>query len=63
MWEFLQSALGDFYDIRSRLQLQRPKVKLASKAGAVIETVESDVPDLVSVTGLVETLPIRRDGR
>ncbi|KAL6355328.1 hypothetical protein LRP88_10914 [Fusarium phalaenopsidis] len=53
LWEFLQTALGDVYDIRSRLQLQRPKVRLASKMGAVIETVESDVPDLVSVTALL----------
>ncbi|KAJ4207663.1 hypothetical protein NW759_013893 [Fusarium solani] len=54
LWEFLQTALGDVYDIRSRLQLQRPKVRLASKTGAVIATVESDVPDLVSVTALLK---------
>jgi hypothetical protein len=62
VWEFLQSALGDTYDIRSRLQLQRPKVGLTSKTGAVVETVESDVPDLASVTALLRPNQYIEDG-
>ncbi|KAH7231221.1 uncharacterized protein BKA55DRAFT_525411 [Fusarium redolens] len=53
LWEFLQYALGDTYDIRSKLQLQRPKVGLTSKTGVMVGTVESDVPDLVSVSALL----------
>ncbi|TVY77942.1 Galactose/lactose metabolism regulatory protein GAL80 [Fusarium oxysporum f. sp. cubense] len=49
VWEFLQSALGDVYDVRSTLQLQQPRVSLTSTSGIVVETVESDVPDLVSL--------------
>lgn len=51
MWEFLQFVLGDAQDIRSRLQLQRPEVGLTSSTtGIVVETVKSDVPDLIFVT-------------
>ncbi|KAH8665393.1 hypothetical protein BGZ61DRAFT_431276 [Ilyonectria robusta] len=51
LWDFLQFVLGDAQDIGSRLQLQRPEVGLtSSKTGTVVETVKSDVPDLVFVT-------------
>ncbi|RYP00170.1 hypothetical protein DL764_006601 [Monosporascus ibericus] len=51
LWEFLLFVVGDAQDIRSRLQLQRPEVGLiSSKTGRVVETIKSDVPDLVSVT-------------
>ncbi|KAH6867863.1 hypothetical protein B0T10DRAFT_419238 [Thelonectria olida] len=50
-WEYLLSILGDVEDIHSRLQLQRPQVKLISaKTGMMVETVKSDVPDLAFVT-------------
>ncbi|KAH7154794.1 hypothetical protein DER46DRAFT_510738 [Fusarium sp. MPI-SDFR-AT-0072] len=53
LWEFLQYALGDAYDIRTRLQLQQPELNLTSKTGGIVGTVESDVPDLVSVNALL----------
>ncbi|KAF4428366.1 oxidoreductase family [Fusarium acutatum] len=53
LWEFLQYALGDAYDIRTRLQLQQPKADLTSTTGGIVGTVESDVPHLVSVTALL----------
>ncbi|KAL2672157.1 hypothetical protein Neosp_012855 [[Neocosmospora] mangrovei] len=36
-----------------RFELQRSMVRLASETGVVIETVESDVPNLISVTALL----------
>lgn len=55
VFDWVQNVLGDVHNIQSRLQLQRPKIKvLDSYTGSSIDTVESDVPDLVYMTG---TLP------
>ncbi|KAK7748515.1 hypothetical protein SLS62_008555 [Diatrype stigma] len=52
LFEWLQFALGDLQDIESHLQIQRPDVPLRDAAsGAIVETVRSDVPDLILVTG------------
>lgn len=50
-------------NLQSHLQLQRPKLKVVdSHSGRLIETVESDVPDLIYVTGsLPETEHIVKD--
>ena len=55
VFDWVQNVLGDVHDIQSRLQIQRPKIKvLDSYIGRSVDTVESDVPDLIYVTG---TLP------
>ncbi len=54
-FDWVQNVLGDVHHIQSRLQLQRPKIRvLDSFIGRSIDTIESDVPDLIYVTG---TLP------
>ncbi|KAH7303889.1 hypothetical protein BKA65DRAFT_602262 [Rhexocercosporidium sp. MPI-PUGE-AT-0058] len=55
MFDWVQHTLGDFQTLQSHLQLQRPKLKVQdSFTGRTIKTVESDVPDLIYITG---TLP------
>ncbi|KAF9631062.1 hypothetical protein BFW01_g1924 [Lasiodiplodia theobromae] len=63
LWEFVQSILGDAHDIRSRHQLQRPKVGLiSSQTGTTVETIESNVPDLVFVTASLKGEKRIQDG-
>ncbi|KAI1080121.1 hypothetical protein F5B20DRAFT_114877 [Whalleya microplaca] len=52
-FDTVQSVLGELQNEQSRLQLQRPLVKIRdpSKGDAIVETVKSDVPDLIIVTG------------
>ncbi|RYP43852.1 hypothetical protein DL768_009632 [Monosporascus sp. mg162] len=55
VFDWVQHTLGDIQNIQSHLQLQRPTLKVQdSHTGRFIDTVESDVPDLIYVTG---TLP------
>lgn len=55
VFDWVQNVLGDVQNIQSRLQLQRPKIKVLDPyTGRSIETIESDVPDVIYVTG---TLP------
>lgn len=52
VFEWLQFVLGDLQNIESHLQIQRPEVPIRDPAsGAIVETVQSDVPDLILVTG------------
>ncbi|KAK3319758.1 hypothetical protein B0T19DRAFT_445557 [Cercophora scortea] len=52
VWDWVQNVLGDVENIESRLQIQRPRLKvLDSYTGRTIETIKSDVPDLISLTG------------
>ncbi|RYP76576.1 hypothetical protein DL771_001645 [Monosporascus sp. 5C6A] len=49
LFDFVQSALGEVQVEHSHLQLQRPDVKIRDvSTGKVVETVRSDVPDLIS---------------
>lgn len=51
MFDQIQYVLGDFTNIQSRLQLQRPDIKLRDPATREITSVvRSDVPDLVFFT-------------
>ncbi|ETS83017.1 hypothetical protein PFICI_04893 [Pestalotiopsis fici W106-1] len=53
--EYIQHVLGDFENVQSRLQIQRPQVKIVDPAsGQTTKVVESDVPDLAFIQG---TLP------
>ncbi|RYP68213.1 hypothetical protein DL771_006813 [Monosporascus sp. 5C6A] len=55
VFDWVQHTLGDIQNIQSHLQLQRPILKVQdSYTGRFIDTIESDVPDLIYVTG---TLP------
>ncbi|KAK2736517.1 oxidoreductase family protein [Colletotrichum kahawae] len=63
LWDYIISSLGDARDIRSRLQLLRPKVSLASsKSGAMAESVQSNVPDLAYVTASLAGTDLVQDG-
>ena len=47
----MQAIVGTGHDICSRIQLQRPNLKLlSSPTGTVTETVKSDFPDLAFLT-------------
>ncbi|CAI6094813.1 unnamed protein product [Clonostachys chloroleuca] len=55
LFDQIQHVLGDFTNIESHLQIQRPEVKLFDPASKnVVETVQSDVPDLIYA---IATLP------
>ncbi|KAI0011990.1 hypothetical protein F4779DRAFT_569918 [Xylariaceae sp. FL0662B] len=53
LFDTVQFVLGEVQNEQSRLQIQRPDVKIRdpSKGDAIVETVKSDVPDLIIVTG------------
>ncbi|KAI1807183.1 NAD(P)-binding protein [Daldinia bambusicola] len=54
LFDFVQLILGDVQVLYSRLQLQRPDVKIRDRStGKIVKTVRSDVPDLIHVTGLL----------
>ncbi|OTA99893.1 hypothetical protein M426DRAFT_324792 [Hypoxylon sp. CI-4A] len=51
-FDWVQHALGDIEVLHSHLQIQRPDVKIRDpETGNIVETVKSDVPDLVHVIG------------
>lgn len=50
----MQSVLGEVTGLEVSLQLQRPNVKLRAGSGEVVDTVVSDVPDLINVAGSVQ---------
>ncbi|KAI1767909.1 NAD(P)-binding protein [Hypoxylon sp. FL1150] len=55
LFDFVQSALGEVQVLHSRLQLQRPDVKIRDPStGLIVETIRSDVPDLMFVTGSLQ---------
>lgn len=55
MFDFVQYTLGDIQNLQSQLQIQRPDVKIRDPVkGEIVETIKSDVPDLINVIG---TLP------
>ena len=54
VFDWVQNVLGDVHNIQSRLQLQRPKIKILDSYIGRSNTVESDVPDVIYLTG---TLP------
>lgn len=59
----IQYAIGDISNIKSTLQLQRPDVPIENrKTKEILETVRSDVPDLVVATGTLSASPIAQEG-
>ncbi|PNY29654.1 NAD(P)-binding protein [Tolypocladium capitatum] len=56
-------VLGDLTDVRARLQLQRPEVKLRdASTGQVTDWTRSDVPDLVIAIGVLTASDIAQEG-
>lgn len=52
VFDYIQSVIGEAVDLHSKLQLQRPSMKLRDPStNAIVKTVKSDVPDLITVTG------------
>lgn len=54
MFDFVLSVLGelDLESVNAKLQLQRPEVKIRDpKTNEITETIQSNVPDLVSLHG------------
>lgn len=63
VFDQVQYVLGELKDFRSRVQIQRPNVKIRDPAtNKVIETVKSDVPDLVFAAGTLSASPTSEDG-
>jgi predicted dehydrogenase len=59
----VQFAIGDVTNIKSTRQLQRPNVPIEHRqTKETIETVKSDVPDLVIATGTLDASPIAQEG-
>jgi predicted dehydrogenase len=52
--DWMHEVLGEFEDFDSRMQIQRPKVKVLGTEGGLKETIGTDVPDLVTMQGTLE---------
>ncbi|KAL6360052.1 hypothetical protein LRP88_05750 [Fusarium phalaenopsidis] len=63
LFDQVQYILGDIGNFKSRLHLQRPNVKLRDLAtNKIIETVKSDVPDLIFATGTLKESETSQEG-
>ncbi|KAI8963133.1 NAD(P)-binding protein [Daldinia sp. FL1419] len=51
--DYIHEVLGEFTAFQSRMQIQRPVVKVLGKDGTLIQEKESDVPDLLAVHGVL----------
>lgn len=59
----VQFAVGQFNNVKSTLQIQRPNVPIENRqTKEIIETVKSAVPDLVIATGTLSPSPIAQEG-
>lgn len=58
----MQSVLGEATELQSRLQLQRPSMKLRDTSNNIVGTVLSDVPDLIIMTGSLSESKITQEG-
>ncbi|GFP59893.1 galactose/lactose metabolism regulatory protein GAL80 [Trichoderma asperellum] len=62
LFDQVQHVLGDLQDLKSRLQLQRPNVLLRNPSTKeIVETVKSNVPDLVIIDGTLPPSQIAAD--
>lgn len=56
-------VLGEFQNIQGNLQIQRPAVKLRDPAsGNIVDTIESDVPDLFLVNAKLGGSAVAKEG-
>lgn len=54
MIDYVHEVLGEFDSFQSRLQIQRPELKLVDKEGKQIGAVTPDVPDFLAVHGALK---------
>ncbi|KAM0262140.1 hypothetical protein ACHAQJ_001883 [Trichoderma viride] len=63
LFDQIQHVVGDLRDLKSRLQLQRPNVLLRSPSTKeAVETVKTNVPDLVVIDGTLAASQIATEG-
>ena len=61
VYDFVQHAIGEAADAHGHFQLQRPYVKIRNQSGDIVETVRSNVPDLIlTTTTLQESATVQR---
>ncbi|KAL0939961.1 oxidoreductase family protein [Colletotrichum truncatum] len=54
LWDQVQHVLGEVENLTSHFQIQHPNLKIVDPSTrAVLETVQSDVPDLIIVAGTI----------
>lgn len=59
----VQFTIGEVNNVKSALQIQRPNVPIENRqTKEIIETVKSDVPDLVIATGTLRASAIAQEG-
>jgi predicted dehydrogenase len=54
MIDYVHEVLGDWEDFQSKMQIQRPVLNVTALDGSVTGTVESDVPDFLTVHGTLK---------
>ncbi|KAL1592307.1 hypothetical protein SLS60_011384 [Paraconiothyrium brasiliense] len=52
--DWVHEVLGEFEEFESRMQIQRSEVKVLGKDGKVKATIGTDVPDLLSLQGILK---------
>ncbi|KAF1976172.1 oxidoreductase family protein [Bimuria novae-zelandiae CBS 107.79] len=52
--DWVHEVLGEYAEFESRMQVQRADVKILGEGGEVLRTVRTDVPDLLSIQGVLE---------
>lgn len=60
--DYVQSVVGDVVagTDEARTQIQRPRIRIRDpQTQKIVEEVDSDVPDLLSVHGMIRSLPGR----
>lgn len=62
VFDYVQCVLGEVTELQSRLQLQRPNMKLRDASGNIVGTDTSDVPDLVVTTGSLNNSKFAKKG-
>ncbi|RMJ18295.1 hypothetical protein CDV36_002061 [Fusarium kuroshium] len=63
LFDQIQYILGDINNFKSRLHLQRPNVKVRDLAtNKIIDTVKSNVPDLIFATGTLKESETSQEG-
>lgn len=63
VFDFVQEAVGQTVDVQAHFQLQRPEAKVRdSKTNEIIQTITSDVPDLITTIGTIAASPTVQEG-
>ncbi|KAK7417839.1 hypothetical protein QQX98_004314 [Neonectria punicea] len=63
VFDQVQHVLGEINNFRTRVQIQRPNVRIRDPAtNKVLETIKSDVPDLVFSAGTLSASPTTQEG-